>query len=127
MFSSQHNRFSKQPDTKFGSINGLPLIITTGDPPPETLPPPILEPPPPPVTRHPARTTNGFERTHRIQINPKSYDNPLYDDINLEDIYTNYSPKKSRSILKNILKKLKPTYRKNQRKSKHNLFPFLSF
>ena len=96
MFSSQHNRFFQPPDSKFGSINSLPLMITTGKSPPEIPPlPPVIEPPP------------SIEQTPEPQIQPEPqiivdcstefketqtfYENPLYDDINLEDIYTNYS------------------------------------
>ena len=131
MFSSQHNRFFQPPDSKFGSINSLPLIITTGQPPPEIPPlPPIIETPPPIIEQTPepqiqpepqiiVDCSTEFKETQTF------YENPLYDDINLEDIYTNYSeddfeehkpPKKNRSILKNIFKELKPTYRKKPKK-----------
>ena len=89
MFSSQHSRFFQPSDSKFGSINGLPLIITT--------------------SRNAAyhRTTTTYNRTPEPTDNQPEpqitveeptefketqifYENLLYDDINLEDIYTNY-------------------------------------
>ena len=139
MFSSKHNKFTQQPETKFGSINSLSLIISTVQPAPETLPPPVLKPPPP-IPQPPPESISqpDIQRMTKEEFKetPKFYNNPLYNDISLEDIYTNYSEdnfkehkpaRKIRSTLKNILKEVQLTYRKKQRKIKHNLFHFSVF
>ena len=91
MFSSQPNRGFQPPDSKFGSINSLPLITTTGKQPPVTPPPPIIKPEPriqQVINPEPQITVEKPAEYKEIQI---YYKNPFYDDINLEDIYTNYT------------------------------------